>query len=227
MTTAAEIEELITPLLDRDAQLSVDACDLVDEFLDSDCTFGTVPDAAVYRLHLVATSTYRAGLLCLRTPETAFNAYSLLRDLLESWSHLEFIADVAGGGNFACRALRYELGAIREWSNTLHAALSYFDKETWLVTHDQKQRDLERLWNELHCSGALRSYSHATRTLEGLTSRPNMEWVLGVWRATSATVHMYAVDFVFATEPCRCAFRLFAPRRRASACCEQYMAPGW
>ena len=175
MTSLAEIEELLTPLLDRAAELSFDARQLIDELLGPDCTFGTMPDAVIYRLHLAATSTYRGGLFCLRVPETSFNAYSLLRGLLEAWSHLEFIADASAGGDIRCRALRYELGATREWSNVLHAAPSYFDKGTWLLGHDDKERELQKLWNERGCSGHVRSYGDVGPTLKVISARSDME----------------------------------------------------
>lgn len=199
MTSSAEIEGLLTSLFDRATELSFDARYLIDELLDIDCTFGTMPDAVIYRLHLAATSTYRGGIFCLRVPETSINAYSLLRGLLEAWSHLEFIADAGSGGDMGCRALRYEIGATREWSNVLHAAPSYFDKGAWLLGHDDKERELQKLWDKCGCSGRLRTYGDVGPTLKVLATRPDMEWVHGVWRSTSATVHMHSTDFLLAT----------------------------
>ncbi len=200
VTSPAEIEEILTPLLDHAAKLSFDAMRLIDELLDPDCTFGTMPDAVIYRLHLAATSTYRGGIFCLRVPETSVNAYSLLRGLIEAWSHLEFIADASAGGEIGCRALRYEMGATHQWSNVLHAAPSYFDKGAWLLGHDDKKQELQKLWGECGCSGRLRSYSDVEQTLKVPAARQGMEWVHGVWRSSSATVHMYGTDFLLATK---------------------------
>lgn len=183
-------------LLNRAADIGGDALALLDRMLPENTSMGTMPEGAVCRLHLAATATYRSAIVCLRWPETSVAAFSLLRGLLEAWSHLAFIGDDAEGGDARCRALRYELGAAREWANSVHDAPRGFDRQSWSTQAQTRRGDLEAMWGELGCAGSYRTRSHVEPTLKKLAKKPRMEWVLGVWRATSATVHMYAVDFM-------------------------------
>lgn len=54
---------------------------MIEALLPDDTTIGAMPHGTVYRLHLAATANYRAGVVCLRTPETS----------LEVWSHVRFL----------------------------------------------------------------------------------------------------------------------------------------
>jgi hypothetical protein len=39
--------------------------------------------------------------------------------------------------------------------------------------------------------------NHAQGTINKLAKQPHMEWIRAAWSTTSATVHMYGVDFMF------------------------------
>ena len=158
----------------------------------------TLPDTTVWKLHLVATINYRAGLVCLRQAETSLGAFTLLRGLLEAWAHLAFIQDNAAGGDARCRALRFERGVSREWANDVRVAPPGFDQAAWQAWHAAYDRELDDLWRQLGCRGQNRTQSQAATTLAGLSSQPAMEWVDGVWRSTSAATHMYGVEFALA-----------------------------
>lgn len=120
---AASFDEVFGGLLERAYALSNEALSLMGSLLPDDMTFATMPEASVQKLHLSATAKYRAGLACLQSAETSVGAYSLLRGVLEAWSHIAFIADSAEGGDARCRALRYERGALREWDGNIHVRL--------------------------------------------------------------------------------------------------------
>jgi hypothetical protein len=194
---SSRFEEFLSPLLNQAADFSDDARELVDELFPEDSIVGTMPGGTVYRLHIAATATYRSGLLCLRAPETSVGTFSLLRGLLEAWSHLAFIADSTKGGDSRCRALRYERGAMREWADIVRNAPPSFDRDAWQQQHHAKQLEVDALWSKCRCSGSPRTYKHVTATLNTLAGKPRMEWIPEVWKATSATVHMYGVDYAF------------------------------
>jgi hypothetical protein len=186
---------MLTPYLELSKALGDLGRELIDQHLPLDATMGTMPDATVFRLHTVATINYRSGVACLREPETSLSAFSLLRGVLEAWAHLRFIADGAADGDGRCRALRYERGAMIQWSSNVRNAPPGFDHETWSAAHEQRAQDVEELWREFGCVGQQRSQKDTTATIKTIAREPAMEWVSGVWNATSGTVHMYGVEF--------------------------------
>jgi hypothetical protein len=121
--------EVFGGFLERAYALSNEAQSFMDSLLPDGMTFATMPEASVQKLHLSATAAYRAGLACLQFAETSVGAFSLLRGVLEAWSHIAFIADSAEGGDARCRALRYERGALKarqqHWWRAEHAILGY------------------------------------------------------------------------------------------------------
>lgn len=192
------IEEVFTPLLNRAADLSYGALSLVDQHLPDEMTFARMPQGTVFKLHVASTATYRSGLVCLRSPETSVGAFSLLRGLLEAWSHITFISDPREGGDPRCRALRFERGLMEEWSNNVRVAPLGFDRVSWQRSHEEKRQEIEGLWKSLGCPTAPpRTRKQVDQTLGRLAKEPTMGWITGVWRSTSAAVHMYGADFAF------------------------------
>jgi hypothetical protein len=63
-------DELIGENLRQAAFLSQSALETIRDHIPEDCTFGTMPQASIYRLHLAATGNYRGALSCLGWPET-------------------------------------------------------------------------------------------------------------------------------------------------------------
>ncbi len=182
-------------LLDRAVAISDHALSLIDHALPENTSMATLPHGIVYRLHLAATATYRSAIVCLRSPETSVSAFALLRGLLEAWAHLDFIGDDGQGGDVRCRALRYELGAAKEWMDSVHDAPPGFDQETWGAQAQTRLVDIQEAWQLLGCTGKPRTRKEVDATLHRMGKRAKMEWVPGAWRATSVTVHMYGVDF--------------------------------
>lgn len=186
----------LTPLVARGFDLCHAGMALIDELRSEDGTGATLPESTVVRLHFVAASTFWSGLLCLWMPETSLASYGLIRGLLEVWSHLTFISDDGQGGDARCRALRYERGALREWSDTVLKAPGYLDLAGWQERHDERERDIDQLWKECGCTGEPRTRRHVAATLRALAREPTMEWIPGVWSASSASTHGFGVDFL-------------------------------
>jgi len=136
--------------------------------------------------------------VCLRSAETSVGAFALLRGLLEAWSHIAFIADSAEGGDARCRALRYERGALKEWEGNIHVPPPGVDNDAWKKAHEENVSEIERLWRESGCGRAsARARTHVDATLEKLAKELSFDWMIPLWRSTSATVHMYGSDFLF------------------------------
>ena len=195
---APDFEETFAGLLERAYALSNEALSLMDALLPDGMTFATMPAASVQKLHLSATANYRAGLACLQAAETSVGAFSLLRGVLEAWSHIAFIADSAEGGDARCRALRYERGALKEWEGNIHVPPPGVDAEAWKKAHAENVAEIDGLWKKSGCGRASsRTRSHVDATLKKLAKELSFDWMIPLWRSTSATVHMYGFDFLF------------------------------
>ena len=188
-------EQSLSALIDRANEFADRGLALIDGLRPEEMTGATLPDATVWKLHLVATINYRTGLACLRQPGTSLGAFTLLRGLLEGWAHLDFIQDNAAGDDARCRALRFERGMSREWANNVRVAPPGFDQAAWQARHAAHDRELDDLWRQFRCRGRERTQGQAAATLARLSTQPGMDWVDSVWRSTSATTHMYGVEF--------------------------------
>lgn len=198
VSSAAGFEETFGRLLERAYTLSNEALSLMDSLLPHCMTFATMPAASVQKLHLSATANYRAGLACLQAAETSVGTFSLLRGVLEAWSHIAFIAENAEGGDARCRALRYERGALKEWEGNIHVPPPGVDVEAWEKAHAENVVEIDGLWKKSGCGRASpRTRSHVEATLKKLAKELSFDWMIPLWRSTSATVHMYGFDFLF------------------------------
>jgi hypothetical protein len=208
--------DVLTPLIAGATDLCDAGTKLIDALRSNGGTGATLPESTVVRLHFVAASTYRSGILCLWMAETSLASYSLIRGLLEIWAHLTFIERDSFGGSAACRALRYERGAMSEWSSSLKKAPGYYDSASWQASHDEKKNDIDGLWRDLECTGAPRTRNHVKQTLDLLAKESNMEWIPGMWSASSASTHAYGVDFMMDSSKGETEFVWASPSQRAS-----------
>jgi hypothetical protein len=199
MDSPSTFNEFIEPYLSLATELADFGRSVVDSLLPDGLTGADMPDATVNRLHVVGTINYRGGLSCLGEPESSLAAFSLLRGLLEAWSHVEFILDAGEGGDTRCRALRFERGAHSEWAGNA-AAAPPGDPTLWQQAHDQRARDLDELWRQYGCSGSERKQGGTTKTIKDLSKKPGMEWVSAVWRTSSGAVHMVGVEFALRSD---------------------------
>jgi len=147
-------EPVLNRALHRALNLSNTALQLIQSLMPAGSTFATMPHASVYRLHVFATTSYRGALACLRWPETSLSAPILLRALLETWSHIEFIGDDLQEGDARCRALRYERGVLRSWSDIARGHLAWLDMAEWQGQHEEYARGIDALWQEFGCGNA-------------------------------------------------------------------------
>lgn len=203
MSLAPSFEHLFTEPLQVGAEAVELGCRLIDLIHHDDLPISAMPEASLLRLGISATVNARASLVCLRTPETSIAALTLLRGILEAWSHIAFIT---GGDQAAdtpydrvaavCRALKYERGAHREWNDSVQGAPEhFFDEESWKAQTAENWAVIDALWVSAGCKGPARTRSHVQSTLQTLSKRDGFEWVLSAYRASSAATHMYTSDF--------------------------------
>lgn len=196
MAQDPDFEEMLGRLVGKAADISDAGFELIDSHLPEGFSRDQVPQSTVYRTHVVATSTFRSGLICLRAPETALTALSLLRGLLEAWAHLEFIQNEDYGGDPACRALRFERGTYKEWGLAVDLG-SDPEVDEIRATHRDQVRELDQIWRDHGCKGRDRTQGNVAETIERLAKQPRMEWLPQMWKVTSASLHMLGSDFLF------------------------------
>jgi len=188
---------------------------LLQELLLSDVQRDSVPEIPVWRLHLSATATFLGIIQCLKTPSSSLGALSLLRGLVESWTHLYFIADETEKGTPAQRAIRYEAGVLLEWRN--------FDKKTRPGSdHEETRRrhhaTIMRLWvaNGGEDEPRSRTYRHVQPTWEKITALPQVKGIEALRDSSSVAVHVGAVDFLLAFNDSQITVEWVSPGRRSA-----------
>lgn len=195
MPTRSEFERLLPPYLDQAGALSDQGLALIDQLLPEHIDGAAMPEATVFRLHLVSTANFRSGLVCLVAPETSLAASTLLRGLLEPWSHLSFIKDDGKPEDGRCRALRLERGIMKEWEDNARGMAEGPYRDEWFKQFNENKREAEALWNEFGCRGANRAQANSRQTLKQITKQARMEWVDGAFQSSSAVTHMYGVEY--------------------------------
>jgi hypothetical protein len=197
MARDSDFEAMLDRLIGKAADISHAGFRLIDSHLPEGFSRDRVPESTVYRLHIVATSAFRSGLICVKAPETALTALGLLRGLLEAWAHLEFIRNSDYGGDPACRALRFERGIHKEWGNAVDLA-SGPDLSEIKDAHAEHLRALDQIWRDHGCKGRERTQGNVAETItEKLAKQPFMEWLPQMWKVTSASLHMLGSDYLF------------------------------
>jgi hypothetical protein len=173
-----------------------------------------MPEIPVLRLHLGATANFLGVIRCLKTPYSSIGALSLLRGLIESWTHLYFIADETEAGTPAQRAVRYEAGVRNEWRN--------FEKKT---KPDLDHREMFRrnrttimgLWTDNGGKGEPknRTYNHVSSTWKKITALPEFKGIEVLRDSSSVAAHVGAVDFLFAFDDSQITVEWVSPGRRS------------
>jgi len=177
---------------------------LVTALCSESMNLDTRPEATIFRLGLSATANTRAGLVCLRSPETSVAALPLLRGILEAWSHVAFIVGDRGVGGFVydreaalCRALSYERGAFREWGDAVKGAPGgALDRQRWQATRSANLQMLDVAAQQAGCSDRPRTRGQVRTTLNELAQYETYSWLPHAYKTTSAATHMYTSDYL-------------------------------
>jgi hypothetical protein len=167
----------------------------LQEALLSDVRRDSMPQIAVWRLHLGATSTFFGIIQCLRSRFSSLGGYSLLRGLIEAWTHLYFIADESEAGTPALRAIRFEAGVLSEWASVEKKIRPEIDYDEITRRH---RETIKELWNANHGKGEpkRRTYKDVNRTLEKMAKAPDLKRLEIFHSSSSVAVHMLASDFL-------------------------------
>ena len=155
----------------------------------------TMTQLTVWRLHLVATSTYLSILQCLKTSASSLGSLTLLRCLVEIWTHLDFIGDDNEGKTAALRAIRLEAGVLHEWIGNdmkIDPALDYEALKA------ENARSMGRLWQMYGGTGVprIRSYGDVAGSLKKLTRKSELSWVNALYGSGSSVTHALGADFL-------------------------------
>jgi hypothetical protein len=155
----------------------------------------TMPQITVWRLHLVATSTFLSIIQCLKFRHSSLSSLVLTRCLVEVWAHLDFISDHDEGLTPALRAIRLEAGVLHEWAGNHMKMDQTKDYEHLLKLN---ATTVERLWRDNGGTGtpATRSYGDVARSLQKFSDRPESSWVNALYGATSTATHVLSADFL-------------------------------
>ena len=158
----------------------------------------SMPQIPVWRLHLGATSTFLGIIQCLRTRFSSLAALSLLRGLIEAWTHLYFIADESEAGTPALRAIRFEAGVLSEWASVdkkMRPEINYDE----ITKHNREL--IVGLWTANGGKGEprRRTYSDVNPTLIKMAKSPQLERLGLLHSSSSVAVHMSASDFLLET----------------------------
>jgi len=176
----------------------------------------SMPQMPVWRLHLGATSTFLGVIQCLKTRYSSLGAFSLLRGVLEAWTHLYFISDESESDTPALRSIRFEAGVLSEWASVSKKMNPSLDYDEIMKRH---HRTIMELWSENGGRGEprLRTYNDVIPTLVRMSKSPALQRMDLLHKASSVAVHMSASDFlmestgtgvtvVWASEGRRCAW---------------------
>jgi hypothetical protein len=208
-------ESDFSTVLDRAANYGETVHSAVASLHPPDVSLDQMPASTAWRLHLTATAGYEASIQCFRTRYSSLGGYIILRGLLEAWAHLDFIADDSQGGSPALRAIRYELGVHQEWEDSAHDAPGGHPSP--LIAQDNYDVML-KLWQESGGVGnpTLRTRKHVQPTLTNIAARQNLDWLRGLYRSTSATAHMFGVNFLLQSQGNTTAVVWAIPAQRSS-----------
>src|ERR1700694_2346998 len=147
-----------------------------------------MPAATVWRFNLAASSQFRAALFCLLDQGTTLGSLALLRGLIETWAHLDFIlGDFKADAN--CRALALEVGMRRQRVELLGHAKSPVSGEQ-IAAAKQNLMAVEELKKQAGCRNKARSYGNVDATVKSISQREGFDWLVDMWRSASETAHM-------------------------------------
>lgn len=194
-TKSMEFEDRFTRILnDVEAMVGRSNLALQDTLLPSVDRY-SMPDIPVWRIHLSATSTFLGIIQCLRTRPASLSALSLLRGLIEAWTHLYFIADDSEPGTASLRAIRFEAGVLHEWASVKKKMDPTLDYEE--VTR-QNDIGIMKLWtaNGGENQPKRRTHKDVTPTLKIIAKSPPLAQLGTIHASSSIAVHMSAADFL-------------------------------
>lgn len=167
----------------------------LQETLMADVGRESMPQIPVWRLHIGATSTFLGVIQCLRTRHSSIGAFSLLRGLIEAWTHLYFIADNSEDDTPAIRSIRFEAGVLNEWASVDKAMNPELD---FAELQKKNNAKILRLCvaNGRNNLPKMRTHNHVKPTLDKMAQSETLGSLDIFHQATSIAVHMSATDYL-------------------------------
>jgi len=198
-----DFEREFGALLDKSRQFGETVHTVVDGLLPPNISWEDVPFSTLHRINLPAIASYQSIIQCLRQPVSGVGGFILLRGLLESWAHADFVLHDEGEESRQERALRFEIGAIREKEDTYNRLP--VDPEE--ISEDRAElaewrRFIISRWRSINGVDTIPPWGRrdVARHLDSMTNRDNFVWPIqtprSLFSATSLATHMYNVEML-------------------------------
>lgn len=211
--TSFEIE--FASLIAKAREGAQNSLELVERFVHVGADQMSMPQVAIWRLHLTASSMFRGALKCLENNDSSLGALPLIRGLIEAWSHLFYITDMEGSGTPALRAIQFEHGTLAGWAAAQKKMTPDFD-------YNSEMKGIEKRMRELYVAhghdGVMRqrTYKDVEQSLKKCSSLPDFSELQFLYAVGSVASHATAVDFLITLNPEGAELTWVSPARRAA-----------
>jgi len=195
-----DFEDQLAASLDLAKRLTWYDSEAVKECLLQDKQLHSMPEVALWRLHIGAMGNFFGILQCLRTKYSSIGALSLLRGVIEAMAHIYYIFDETESLPRSMKGVAVESGIFYESMNLDTKLDPAFDR-------DKRQKDINRKLTELVSANRgtsipkKRDYGDVSATITKMQARrlfPKGEFIQA---ATSSAVHMQATDHLLTVTP--------------------------
>ena len=181
----------LSSLIDRARELSISLLQRLDS-RGQDGSAARVAENVTRALVAATVPLYEAAVQSLVERQTSLAGYGLMRTLIDTWSHLDFIGS---GSDRQCRAIRVSLGVQQQ----AHGALLEGDGvPNQLVEASARRIEIaRRQFTELGCSGSSRSVGDVIGSLKDLrAANTSLRWLPEAYRQSSQVLHGWAFDWL-------------------------------
>jgi len=195
-----DFEDQLAASLDLAKRLTWYDSEAVKECLLQDKQLHSMPEVALWRLHIGAMGNFFGILQCLRTKYSSIGALSLLRGVIEALTHIYYIFDETESLPRSMKGIAVESGILFESMNLDTKLVSSFDR-------DKRQSEINRNLTALVLANGgttiprRRDSGDVAMTVKKMEDRqlfPQGEFIRA---ATSSAVHMQATDHLLTPTP--------------------------
>lgn len=160
------------------------------------------PESTVTRLMIGTTPIYEAAIHCLSEAATSLGAYALMRTLIETWAHFDFIQHGNDGEDeIECRAIRIDLGMAEISLNLVEEATTILASPKELEVGHKRIESVTEVYKKYGCTGPSRTYRSTWKWLLEMGKRPNLGFIVDAYKGASMTIHGTGWDWALQPGP--------------------------